>query len=535
MQQDYLQIVESFLKKRKFDVVGKSVTRSGALDQVLGRAKYTGDYFYDRMLYVKLLRSPHPHALVQGIDAKEALASPGVVTVLTAKDIPGINDWGFTFPDQPLLAHDKVRFVGDGVAIVAAETPEQATEALKLIKVNYSPLPAVFDPRESLKPDTPKIHEKGNVMYQCRVRKGDVVKGFEKSDEIVENEYTTPRQEHGYLEPEAALGLPEPDGSVTVIVGTQSPFLVQMNVSKVLGVPLDQVRIIQAATGGGFGGKDDVPPELSSRVALVATRTGRPAMLIHTREESITCHNKRYPYRIKHKLGASKDGKLQAAEVELTSDTGAYASHGPYVLWRSAVHATGPYVVPNVKVDAKSVYTNNLYSGSYRGFGNVQGEFAAESQVDELAEKLGMDPVEFRLKNVLHDGSYTMTNQLLDHSVGVEECLVESAKVSGWKQKKEAYKTARGTKRRGIGVALMYHGNSTSRGAPDYSAAYVMVAKDGSVRYRTGITEMGQGTLTGHMQIVAEILGVPFESSAPRETLIRAPSQTAAPLMPPED
>ena len=512
MQQDYLEIVESFSKKRDFQIVGKNVVRSGALDQVLGRAKYTGDHFYDRMLYLKILRSPHPHALIKGIETREALAVPGVVAILTAKDIPGINDWGFTFPDQPLLAQDKVRFVGDGVAIVAAETPEQATDAMKLVKVDYSPLPAVFDPQEALKSGAPKVHEKGNVMYECRVRKGDVVKGFEKADAIVENEYSTPRQEHGYLEPEAALGLPEPDGSVTVIVGTQSPFLVQMNVAKILGVPLDQVRVIQAATGGGFGGKDDVPPELSSRVALVATKTGRPAMLIHTREESICCHNKRYPYRIKHKLGASKDGKLQAAQIELTSDTGAYASHGPYVLWRSAVHATGPYVVPNVKVDAVSVYTNNLYSGSYRGFGNVQCEFAAESQIDELAEKLGMDPVDFRLKNVLRDGSYTATNQLLDHSVGVEECLVESAKVSRWKEKRESYRKMHGTKRRGIGVALMYHGNSTSRGAPDYSAAYVMVNKDGSVRYRTGITDMGQGTLTGHMQIVAEILGVPFEA-----------------------
>jgi len=438
LQQDYLEIVESFSKRKKFDIVGKSIVRSGALDQVLGRAKYTGDYFYDRMLYVKILRSPHPHALIKGIETGEALASPGVVSILTAKDIPGINDWGFTFPDQPLLAHDKVRFVGDGVAIVAAETAEQASEALKLIKVDYTPLPAVFDPKEALKPNAPKVHEKGNIMYECRVRKGDVVKGFEKCDTIVENEYSTPRQEHGYLEPEAALGLPEPDGSVTVIVGTQSPFLVQMNVAKILGVPLDQVRVIQAATGGGFGGKDDVPPELSSRVALVAKKTLRPAMLIHTREESISCHNKRYPYKIKHKIGASKDGMLQAAEVQLTSDTGAYASHGPYVLWRSAVHATGPYVVPNVKVDAVSVYTNNLYSGSYRGFGNVQAEFAAEAQIDELAEKLGMDPVDFRLKNVLRDGTYTATNQFLDHSVGMEECLTESAKLSRWKEKREA-------------------------------------------------------------------------------------------------
>ena len=510
--QDYLEIVERFSKKRDVDIVGKSVKRAGAIDQVLGRAKYTADYFYDRMLHVKILRSPFPHALIKAISTKEAEAAAGVVAVLTAKDIPGINDWGFTFPDQPLLAHEKVRFVGDGVAIVAAETTEQATEALGLIKVDYSPLPAVFDPEEALKPDSPKVHENGNVMYQARVRKGDVVKGFAESDAIVENEFSTPRQEHAYLEPEAALGLSEPDGSVTVIVGTQSPFLVQMNVAKILGVSLDQVRVIQAATGGGFGGKDDIPPELSARVALVAKKTGRPALLVHSREESISCHSKRYPYRIKHKLGASKDGRLQAAEVELMSDAGAYASHGPYILWRSAVHATGPYVVPNVKVDALSVYTNNLYGGSYRGFGNVQAEFAAESQIDELAEKLGIDPVEFRLKNVLREGSYTATNQLLDNSVGVEECLVESVKLSRWKEKREQYKKIQGTKRRGIGVALMYHGNSTSRGAPDYSAAYVMVNKDGSVRYRTGITEMGQGTHTGHMQIVAEILGVPFEA-----------------------
>jgi CO/xanthine dehydrogenase Mo-binding subunit len=434
-----------------------------------------------------------------------------VVAVLTAKDIPGINDWGFTFADQPLLVGDKVRFVGDGIALIAAETPEQAEDAIKLVRVDYEPLPTVFDPREALKSDAPKVHEKGNVAFECRVRKGDVVEGFRQSDVVVENEYTTQRQEHAYLEPEAAIGVPEPDGSVTVIAGMQSPFLVQMNVSKVLGVRLDKVRVIQAATGGGFGGKDDVPPELCSRVALVATRTNRVAMLVHSREESIRCHNKRYPYFIKYKSGASKDGKLKAVEAQLISDTGAYASHGPYVLWRSVIHSTGPYVVPNVKVDGVSVYTNNVYGGSFRGFGNPQIQFAAEAQIDELAYKLEMDPVDFRLKNVLKDGSYTCTSQLLDHSVGVEECLQETARVARWKEKKEEYRKLKGVKRRGIGVALMYHGNSTSRGAPDYSAAYVMVNKDGSVRYRTGITEIGQGTHTGHMQIVAEILGVPMD------------------------
>lgn len=511
MEQDYLKIVEEFSKKRDLTVVGKSVRRVGGLEEVLGRTKYTTDYFFDRMLHVKVLRSDRPHALIKNIETKDAENAPGVVAVLTAKDIPGINDWGFTFPDQPLLVQDKVRFVGDGIALVAAETPEQAENALKLVRVEYEPLPAVFDPREALKPGAPKVHEKGNVMFEARVRKGDVAEGFRQSDVIVENEYTTQRQEHAYLEPEAAIGVPEPDGSVTVIAGMQSPFLVQMNVSKVLGFSLNKVRVIQAATGGGFGGKDDVPPELCSRVALVATKTNRAAMLVHSREESIRCHNKRYPYFIKYKSGASKDGKLQAVEVQLISDTGAYASHGPYVLWRSAVHATGPYVVPNVKVDAISVYTNNVYGGSFRGFGNPQVQFAAESQIDELAYKLGMDPVDFRLKNVLRNGSYTCTNQLLDHSVGVEECLQETAKVARWKEKKAEYRKLNGVKRRGIGVALMYHGNSTSRGAPDYSAAYVMVNKDGSVRYRTGITEMGQGTHTAHMQIVAEILGVPMD------------------------
>jgi CO/xanthine dehydrogenase Mo-binding subunit len=463
------------------------------------------------MLNVKVVRSDRPHALIKNIETKQAENAPGVVAVFTAQDIPGINDWGFTFADQPLLTGDKVRYVGDGIALVAAETAGQAEDALKLVHVDYEPLAAVFDPREALKPNAPSVHEKGNVAFECRVRKGDVTDGFRHSEVIVENEYTTQRQEHAYLEPEAAIGVPEPDGSVTVIAGMQSPFLVQMNVSKVLGVSLDKVKVVQAATGGGFGGKDDVPPELCSRVALVASKTNRAAIIVHSREESIRCHNKRYPYSIKYKSGASKDGKLQAVEVQLISDTGAYASHGPYVLWRSAVHATGPYVVPNVKVDAMSVYTNNVYGGSFRGFGNPQVQFAAESQIDELAYKLGMDAVDFRLKNVLRDGSYTCTNQLLDHSVGVEECLQETAKAAHWKERKAEYRKQNGVKRRGIGVALMYHGNSTSRGAPDYSAAYVMVNKDGSVRYRTGITEMGQGTHTGHMQIVAEVLGVPMD------------------------
>ncbi len=507
---DHLRIVESLLEKEDFHIVGKNVTRVESLSHVLGRSKYTADYLYDKMLYVKVVRSKHPHALIKRIDTSKARNAPGVVAVLTAEDIPGINDWGYTFPDQPLLSYDKVRFLGDGVALVAAESIDQAESAVELVDVDYEPLQPIFSPLEALKSQV-KIHEKGNIAYQCRLRKGDVTKAFLDSDVVVENEYKTPQQEHAYMEPEAAIAIPEPDGSVTIIGSLQSPFTVQMNVAKILGYSLDKVRVIQAATGGGFGGKDDIPPEVASRAALVAIRTGRVAFLGHTREESITAHNKRHAYLIKYKSGATKKGKLTAAEIEIISDVGAYASHGPYVLWRSTVHSTGPYEVPNAKVDSYLVYTNKLYGGSFRGFGNPQIQFAAESQLDELARLLNMDPVELRMNNVLKPGSLTVSSQCLDHSVGIEDCLKTAAELSKWKDKRNALQNQSGVKRRGIGVGLMWHGNSTSRGAPDYSAASVIVNKDGSIRFRTGITEMGQGTHTGIVQIISEILGVPAD------------------------
>ena len=507
MTDENLEIVKSFFSRKDFYIIGKNVTKVDALNHVLGRSKYTADYVYDRMLHVKVVRSRYPHAIVKSIDTSKALQTPGVIAVLTAMDIPGINDWGYTLPDQPLLAFEKIRFLGDGVALVAAETLDQAEDAVGLVHVQYDPLPPIFSPTEAMKSEV-LIHEKGNIAFKCRLRKGDVAKGFAESDVTVENEYRTRQQEHAYIEPEAAIAVPESDGSLTIIGSMQSPFTVQMNVAKILGYSLDKVRVIQAATGGGFGGKDDIPPEVSARAALVAVKTGRPALLAHTREESISAHSKRHAYLIKYKSAATKEGMLTAAEIEIISDVGAYASHGPYVLWRSTVHSTGPYIVPNVKVDSYLVYTNKVYGGSFRGFGNPQIQFAAESQMDELARLIDMDPVELRLKNVLRPGSFTATSQLLDHSVGIEECLRKAAELSNWKERREGYMNQIGVKRRGIGVGLMWHGNSTSRGAPDYSAASLIVHKDGSVRFRTGIGEIGQGTHTGHIQIIAEILGV---------------------------
>ena len=523
MTDEHLRILQSYFDKKDFQVIGKNVTRVESLSHVLGRSKYTADYMYDRMLYIKVVRSKHPHATVKKIDISKARSAQGVVAVLTAKDIPGINDWGYTFPDQPLLASEKVRFLGDGVALVAAETLDQAEAAAELVNVEYAPLPPIFSPLEAMKSSV-LIHNKGNIAFKCRLRKGDVAKGFAESDVTVENEYKTRQQEHAYIEPEAGIAIPEPDGSITIIGSMQSPFTVQLNVAKVLGFSLDKVRVIQAATGGGFGGKDDIPPEVCARAALVALHTRRPSFLGHTREESISAHSKRHAFLIKYKTGATKEGKLTAAEIEIISDVGAYASHGPYVLWRSTVHSTGPYVVPNVKVDSYLVYTNKVYGGSFRGFGNPQIQFAAESQMDELADRIGMDPVEFRLRNVLRPGSLTATSQLLDHSVGIEECLRKAAELSNWKEKRKSCQNQTGVKRTGIGVGLMWHGNSTSRGAPDYSGASLIVNKDGSVRLRTGIGEIGQGTHTGMLQIVAEILGIP-----PRMIHIDNPDTSAVP------
>lgn len=505
----YDRILEDLLNRDDFLVVGRSVVRTDALDKVLGRARFTADYVPRDTAVVKVVRSPHPHALIEGIDAGPALELPGVQMVLTAADVPGDNQIGYALPDQPFLNDVKTRFVGDPVALVVAADEGSAVEGADAVRVKYSPLPAVLDTTDALLGGAPLVHEGGNVALTTRIRKGDIEEGFSEAEVVVEDLYDTPYQDHMYLEPEAAYAIPEGSGKVTVIGGMQSPFLVREKVAHVLGWNLNQVRIIQALTGGAFGGKDDMGPLVCAKAALAAVKTGKPASLIFDREESVAYSNKRFPARIKYKSGADKEGRITAIDVDITLECGAFANRAPFWLWRQTAHAAGPYEVHNASIDGRAVYTNKVFGGSFRGFGDVALHFAAESQVDRLAGELGMDPVELRLRNVLKPGSRTTCDQLLDHSVGIEECLTRVAEASRWRSRE---KKRYGSKVTGFGVSCAYHGISTSRSTPDWSAASLILNQDGSMTYRTGICELGQGAPIGHAKIVAEITGAPMES-----------------------
>ena len=515
MSEDPRTIIQRWLLAESYIVVGKSVERADGLDKALGLARFVEDFFEEGYLLARVVISRVPHARILSIDAEPALRLPGILRVLTHRDIPGENQVGYAIPDQPLLAEGKVRYFGEPLAIVVGRDPDALARAVEEVRLSYEPLPALLDPLEAMERADVLVHEEfgSNIAFRTRVRKGNVEEGFGKADVVVENTYRTHHQEHVYLEPEAALAIPDLENRMVILATIQYPHLGQKIVSKVLGVPAGMVKVVAPYVGGGFGGKDDEGPLVAARAALAAYHLRRPVLLFYSREDSIQIHPKREATVIRYKSGATKDGKLTAIDVTIIHDTGAYANRGPFILWRATMHASGPYVVPHAKVDGYCVYTNKVPQGSFRGFGNPSVQFAAEAQMDLLAEKLGMDPVEFRLLNVLRPGSATITDQVLTSSVGVHEALRKLADCSGWSVKRKQYEAERtGRFRRGIGVAVAWHGNSTSRAVPDWSNAYIQVARDGSVVVYTGIVEMGQGSpSSSHRQIVAEVLGCPME------------------------
>lgn len=499
--------------------MGKRIVRWDAIAKVKGSPVFTADLFnlVKNPVFVYSVRSKYAHARIKKLDVSDAEKYPGVIKVFTAKDIPGINDVGYVIPDQPLIADRKVRYIGDTLALVVAESLGNAWEAGELVNVEYEPLPVYLDPLEIVDFETLQekphelIHdERGtDILTRYRIRVGNAEKAFREADVVVENTYRTPGQDHAYLEPEAAIAIPEPDGSVTLYVKTQCPFDVRRAVSNVLGLPYSMVRVIAPALGGGFGGAEDVGNEIAAKTALVALALKRPAILIHTKEESAIAHTRRHPMIAHYKHAASRDGRLLAVEARVVLDTGAYASLGPFVAWRATVHSTGPYRVENAKIDVVNVYTNKIPAGAFRGFGNPQVHFAIERQMDLLAEELGMDPVEFRLKNILRNGDRTVHGQLLDHGVGLEEAIKRAIELSNYYEKKKQYESMSGTIRRGIGIAIMYHGNSIGAEGADYSAVSIIINRDGSITFRSGTTDMGQGSIQSLLNIASEILGVP--------------------------
>ncbi len=489
--------------------VGKQVTKPDALDRATGRARFYSDLHFKDMLYGRVLRAGRPHALIRHIDTSRAQSLPGVVAVLTHKDVQGTNRYGIVTPDQPVLCEDKVRYEGDAVALVAAEDPDTAERALDLIKVEYESLPVVSDPIEAMKPESPRVHESGNIYRHGHIRLGDAESAFEKCAVVVENTYRTGRQMHMFLEIEAGVGLLDENGNVVLYVGGQSPYRDQLQIARALGIPREKIRVVSSIVGGAFGGKDEVTVQI--HLALLALKTKRPVKMVLSREESGISGLKRHPVTITIRTGAGADGRLLANKVRIVSDTGAYASLGGTILDVSMETSCGPYNIPNVDIDAYCVYTNNGFSGAFRGFGAPQSIFAMESQMDIIAEKLRIDRMEIRKRNVIREGDISTFGVRIPGSIGIHETLEVASKSDLWLQR-EAHK-ARSPEpwcKRGVGIACALKG-FTFGALPDFGAASIALNEDGTFTIGVGCPDMGQGNVTAYAQIAAEELHCRFK------------------------
>jgi CO/xanthine dehydrogenase Mo-binding subunit len=505
----------------KTQAIGRRMLRPDAVDKVTGRARFPGDLAMEGMLTIKVLFSPQAHARIVSIDTTEAERLPGVVAVLTHRDVP-VNEYGLIYKDQPALNGDKVRSVFDRVALIIAETQQIARQARDLIRVEYKPLPLLTDPREAMKPGAVAIHDQwpDNVQSHQRIRKGDVDAVFARDDVvIVESDYFTPHQEHAYLQPEAGIGFVDEQGRVAVHSAGQWNHDDQHQIAHMLGLPVDQVRVIYAPAGGAFGGREDMSVQhLLALAAYILDKRGirRPVKIVWDRKESFRGHHKRHPYYMHCRSAAGKDGKLLAVEATLIADIGAYSSSSSAVLNNAVSMVTGPYEVPNVRVDGYNVFTNNLVCGAFRGFGALQGIFAAEMQMARLAEALGMDPVVLRLKNALREGSVLATQSVIPPAVSIRETMMHAAEAAGWTEqgKPRPQGDVSGQILRGIGVASGYKNVCYSFGFPDKCTALCELYGGEAVEkavVKIGISEVGQGTLGAMGQMAAETLGLAYD------------------------
>ena len=530
--------------------MGHATRRLDAPAKVTGAIKYAADLFAPNMLHLQVLRSPHPHARIVAIDTSAARALPGVEAVLTCEDVPGVDNYGVFIEDQPVLARGVVRYVGEGVAAVAAETLDIARAAVALIRVEYEVLPGVFDPEEAMREGAVQLHgfAAGNVCKHTRIRKGDVDSALAQADLVVEQTYRTAAVEHAYLEPEAGLAYVEPDGVVTVLSPSQNITHHRHLLAKILGRPIHKVRMVMSTVGGGFGGKEDMLYQ--GMLALAAIKTRRPVRYVFTREESFIASAKRHPFRVQYTMGLMQDGRIVATRMRMVADGGAYALSTPGVMNKSAILGPGPYAIPNVEVDSIGVYTNNTPSGAFRAFGAFQSEFTTEAHLDLCAQRLGMDPVALRRINLMRDGATTHTRQQLDRVLAVD-CLDAAVAAAGWDAgvphrqglgqaprtdlsgagtrapctlgaalpPVPMQRTARSVtapaaaragaamKHRGRGVACGWYGIARTA-AMDRAAVWVELDDGGSVKVATGVTEIGEGVLTGLCQIAAQEMGV---------------------------
>ena len=492
--------------------VGKPLRKVDAMGKAVGATVYAGDYSMPQMLHGKVFRSKQSSARITRLDVSKARALPGVICVITGFDVPNarlVSDMpGQTGQKQrsgsdvPVLASEQVRFYGEPIALVAAETLEIADKALSLIEIDYEPLPGVYDPLEAMKPGAPVVTPPDNIVARWKIRKGNVESGFEQADLIVENTFRVPYQEHAYLEPEAGVAWIDERGVITIRVSTQ---VIEhfRTIARAVGVPQNKIRILGTMVGGGFGGKEDITTEIY--LALLTKHTARPVKIVYTREESFLAHSKRHPYVIKHRTGVKKNGLITASKIEMISDSGAYPYLSAYVLLYTTVMAPGPYRIDNVQVDAISVATNNPYTSAFRGFGGPQACFAYEQQMDDIARQLCLDPLDVRKVNYLRTGDCTATGQTIESAVWLEETATRAMAALG--EQTHDY----GSVKIGQGFSSYFQSYGRITWMHDTSQSWVGLELDGTVTIRAGVPDLGAGQANSLCQIAAEVLGVPLE------------------------
>ena len=514
--------------------IGRPLPNPNARAKIDGSARFTDDYDFPGMLYARTRRAGAPHARILSIDTKAARELPGVHAVLTHDDVPGHNRHGLVIDDWPVLCDDKVRYAGDAVAIVAADSEEIAAAAIDLIRVEYEELPVVGNALQAAEANASLVHDgrsDGNLLKHIKVDKGDIETGFADADVIVDRTYRTQTTEHLFLEPECSIGIPagyDPgrfgarvdDTAVrgetarhdktTIYVGSQIPYQDRSQTAAALGVEPEAIRVVATLTGGGFGGKEDITGQIHA--ALLAEKTGRPVKMLYSRQESLLVHPKRHPTVIRIRTGARRDGSLTAVHATLYGDAGAYASLSEKVLTRATTHAAGPYDVPNVKVDCFAMYTNNVPSGAFRGFGVTQSCFAVESNMDILAAELELDPVELRRLNALDVDRTTSTGQVLRESAGLRECIEKVE--TDMRADDFRWSWDEGDSRFAWGMAVAYKNTGLGGGAPDKASAEIEVWRGDETRAEVRISsaEMGQGLPGVLAACAAEELGARVEN-----------------------
>ncbi len=521
--------------------VGEHTTRADGVPKVRGEFEYSSDLHVDGMLWGATLRSPHPHANVWSVDTSEAEAMPGVAAVLTHEDVPGRKVYGMEVPDQPVLAWEKIRYAGEAVALVAADHPETARRALEKISVEYEVLEPLADAEAALREDAPKLHLSGNVLNHVRIRHGDVAEAEARAEVVVSGEYEVGMQDQAFLGPESGLAVPDGRGGVDLYVSTQWLHLDQDQISESLGLAPEQVRLTLSGVGGAFGGREDLSMQIHA--CMLALHTGRPVKMIYNREESFYGHVHRHPAKMRYEHGATRDGELLYVRARLLFDGGAYASSSNAVCTNAATFACGPYDVPNAEIECHMLYTNNPPCGAMRGFGAVQVCFAHESQMDKLAAKLGMDPLELRTMNAMKPGIKFPFGQEVPPPAPVKEIL-ERVREMPMPEEEEAVGrdlrrlpggvsnvTHGEAIRRGVGYAVGYKNIGFSAGFDDYSTARVILSvEDGEplVQVHTAAAEVGQGLITIEAQIARTELGVERVAVLPADTRVGSAGSSSA-------